>query len=294
MHGPSREGHPPWAAPQCRPPPSAPPCGEGLCARAPSPRGNLKHGAPNRGSAQTAREGTRARAPLGQGSEGGPQAEGRGSAPRAGPDDAAARRAKRPRPPLPAPRAGRSAPARPGGDPGAGQRAAGLGGGDLGCAGLWTFWRPRRSGATRQSQAAPRASPRASSSAPRKPETSPHVPQCWRQKSYLRSAGRPGAPRRGDEAGARVLLGGAQRLGAGRKPQPRAATAAPPAPLCRRHRGSAELRRGPTPRHRAEKANLVPTPLPRAGEGTTAALRTVTLEQPPPSWRRVRLWGQRL
>lgn len=47
------------------------------------------------------------------------------------------------------------------------------------------------------------------------------------QKSYLGAAGRPGAPRRGDQAGAGVLLGGAQETPRGRKPQLRA----PPPPF---------------------------------------------------------------
>lgn len=47
------------------------------------------------------------------------------------------------------------------------------------------------------------------------------------QKSYLGAAGRPGAPRRGDPAGAGVLLGGAQETPRGRKPQLRA----PPPPF---------------------------------------------------------------
>ncbi|KAL0613724.1 LOW QUALITY PROTEIN: hypothetical protein AAY473_017196, partial [Plecturocebus cupreus] len=181
-----------------------------------------------------------------------PRPEAGAQAPLAGPAAAAARRTGSAR--LGSRRAGRrvGTPAKPG---------AGLG--------ILETAR-RRSPATAAQPRAPRSRPRALPPHLVKPRP-PRSPPLWETEKLPEIAGEP---LRADQARARVLGGGAQETRAwGGSRSPGLLAAAPPAPCCRRHRGSAELRRGPTPRDRARKANLVLPALPAAGEGGTAVLQ---------------------
>lgn len=118
----------------------------------------------------------------------------------------------------------------------------------------------------RVSGAAPRASPPASGlfSAPRKRETpwDPRVPA----DRKVTSAGQGARARHGVWMGsARVFPAVRKRRGRGEEAADAGCLPRLPAPLCRGFGGSAELRRGRTPRDHAEKANLVLTPLPGCG-----------------------------
>lgn len=255
---PAWAGHPPRAAPQCRPP-----CAARRALTPALPRGNLKHGAPNRGFRQIDRE--KARGPSRPFRRGlrrrpphtSPQADVQ--APGACPTDAAAgRRAEGT-----SRGTGFGARARPSRDPS--RRAGGvpswawpnLGSGDSG---------RRAAREPRVSGAAPRASSPASGlfSAPRKRETpwDPRVPA----DRKVTSAGQGARARGGVWMGSvRVFPAVRKRRGRGEEAADAGCLPRLPAPLCRGFGGSAELRRGHTPRDRAEKANLVLTPLPGCG-----------------------------
>lgn len=186
-----------------------------------------------------------------------PRPEAGSQAPRAGPADAAARW----RPERAGPRVRGSAhrlvpagvPAR-GRGPDRARRE--LGSGDLGGA-----------GATRQRRSPARLAPGLwvvlRTSQKEDPLRVPPLPQAEKLPPLGREPGRAGACGRARRASSALCAGGA---GVGRKLQTRAACCGSPPP-CRRLGGSAELRRGHTPRDRAENANLVLTPLPGCGGG---------------------------
>lgn len=199
----------------------------------------------------------------GEGSQGEPPGPEAGAqAPSAGPADAAARRRAERR--VPGRGAGRTGWARRGSRGRAGEipgRAPwDLGSGDPAARG------PRVRGA------AARASPPApgSPSAPRPRET-PRRPRL-RRAEKLPWLGRSRA--RGGVGTARRTSSGrcAGGAGVGRKPQTRAARAAPRPPLqgTRRLGGAA---RGHTPSERAPRTGLLPTRIPAAGEGAAAVLQ---------------------
>lgn len=245
---PARAGHPPRAAPQCRPP-----CAARRALTPALPRGNLKHGAPNRGFRQIDRE--KARGPSRPFRRGlrrrpphtSPQADVQ--APGACPTDAAAgRRAEGT-----SRGTGFGARARPSRDPS--RRAGGvpswawpnLGSGDSG---------RRAAREPRVSGAAPRASSPASGlfSAPRKRET-PGIP-AFQQTEKL--------PRLGKEPGRAAACGWARcassRLcargaGVGRKPQTRAVCRGSPPPFA----GDSEAQRSCGGGTRPETAQRKPT-----------------------------------
>lgn len=221
------------------PPVPAPP-------RSPTPMGNLKHGAPSRrgwgkvfSKLMEKRRGDLV-APPGESSDA-PQARGRcsGSARRPA---AAARREESGSP-------GADAAYRPGSGGRGSQRA------DWGRArpgsGLPRIGRPCGPGATRL-QAARRASPPASGSSPHLAIGDPPGDPA-RAGRKVTWAGR-GPARRGVGTRPGLAAGrGAQEARAWGGNRRRGLLAALPAPLCRSHRGPAELRRGHTPRAGAEK-----------------------------------------
>lgn len=104
------------------------------------------------------------------------------------------------------------------------------------------------------------------SSAPRKRETPSDPPSLAGRK--VTSAG-PGARARGcvGTGSAHVLQAVRRRRGRGEGAADAGCSPRLPAPLCRIVGGSAELRRGHTPRDGAEKASLVLTPIPECGGG---------------------------
>ncbi|MEJ1281658.1 hypothetical protein NN561_012608 [Cricetulus griseus] len=117
--------------------------------------------------------------------------------------------------------------------------------------------------------------------APRASETSPPRSPSATKGRKVTCGRRGGRARRG--VGTRLALASCsavrRRLRAGGSRSSGALGS--PAPLCRRHGGSAELRRGPRPdTERATRANLVPTSLPSAGEGAPQFCRTPRLSSP--------------
>lgn len=201
-------------------------------------------------------------APPGQGSGEGPQAGGRCSGSARLPSlccSAAGGRSGH------VPGWGRSAPARPGpaGVPAGGRAGSGAEPG----AGLPRFGRPCGAGA-RVSRAPRAPRPRPHASPPRlenrRPPSDPPAPAARKVTSAGQAAR---APRRGDEARACVLPAVRRRLGRGEEAADAGCSPPLPAPLCRRLGGSAELRRGHTPRAGAEKANPVLLSPPSCGGG---------------------------
>lgn len=229
-------------------------------------------------------------APFGQGSEGGPQAGGRAQATRAGLGDASERPVERASPP---PRSGAQCtdgPARRGSRGGRqwGTRAALR-------AGLPQFRRSRGSEATRQPHSPARLAPNLGfvlrTSETRDPLGILPLREAEKLPGVGREAGQAAAwgPGSGSRPSRRCAGDGVVR-----KPQPRAARRGSPRPPCKRHRGSAELRRGPRPDRVQRKPTSSPLPSQARGRGPPQYFRTVILEQPSPSWRSIRLRGQRL
>lgn len=266
---PARAGHPPRAAPQCRPPCAASP------ALAPAlPRGNLKHGAPNRGFRQIERE--KARGP---------------SRP--------FRRGLRRRPPTPPhrPMFRLRAPAQPMLQRGGGRRArpgargaahrlgpAGIpageqAGSELGLAesGLGRFRPPCSAGATRQRRSPARLAPGLRLILRTSQKGDPlGSPRSSRQKSYLGWARSPGAPRRVDGLGAR-LPGCAQEArawGGSRRRGLFAAAPRPPLQGIRRLGGAAAGAHAQRPRRESQPRPDSASRL--RGNGPPQYLRTVT------------------
>lgn len=255
------------------PPPCPPPSLRSPLALVPTPRGNLKHGDPNGGFRLIDREKTRRPSrPFRRGLRErpltpSPRPEAGSQAPRAGPADAAARR----RPERAGPWARGSAhrlvpagaPARPGWRPRArpGSRSGPAG------SGFWRFGQPCGAEATHQRRSPARLAPGLRvvlrTSQKEDPLRVPRLPQAEKLPPLGREPGRAGACGRARRASSALCAGGA---GVGRKLQTRAACRGSPPP-CRRLGGSAELRRGHTPRDDAENANLVLTPLPGCGGG---------------------------
>lgn len=111
---------------------------------------------------------------------------------------------------------------------------------------------------------APRPRPQACSPhlAKERPPWDPRVPA----DRKVTSAGQGARARGGVWMGSvRVFPAVRKRRGRGEEAADAGCLPRLPAPLCRGFGGSAELRRGHTPRDRAEKANLVLTPLPGCG-----------------------------
>lgn len=279
----ARQPPPARAAPQCRPLSLAPPRGRGRPALAPSPRGNLKHGAPGGGFAKIGGEGTRGPScPIGQGSQGGPQAGGRysGSARRPSHCCSAAGGAG----------GGRGAQARPAEGPG--EREGGWGPQARGSG----FGRPRGAGATRQPHS-PCASPQASgsSSAPRKAETPSQSPTLgggkvtWDQR--IAQARRGVGTRLGRASSAAVR----RRLGRGEEAAAQGCSPRlPPPPVAGDTEAPRSCGGGPRPETVQGKPTSSCLPSQPRGRRPPQYFRTVTWAQPPPSWRRVRLRGRRL
>lgn len=267
---PARAGHPPRAAPQCRPPCAA------RRALAPAlPRGNLKHGAPNRVFRQIDRE--KARGP---------------SRP--------FRRGLRRRPPphLPTGRcsgSGRvpnrccSGEAGGGHVPGHGVRRTGSAqqgsqqasrrGPELGLAesGLWRFRPPCSAGATRQRRSPARLVPGLRLVLRTSQKGDPlGSPRSSRQKSYLGWARSPGARRRVDGLGAR-LPGCAQEArawGGSRRRGLFAAAPRPPLQGIRRLSGAAAGAHAQRPRRESQPRPDSASRL--RGNGPPQYFRTVT------------------
>lgn len=121
---------------------------------------------------------------------------------------------------------------------------------------------PRVSRAPRAPRPRPPARPPRLSN--RRPPSDPPAPAARKVTSAGQGAR---APRRGDEARARVLPAVRKRLGRGEEAADAGCSPPLPAPLCRRLGGSAELRRGHTPRAGAEQASgVLPSP-PSCGGG---------------------------
>lgn len=248
------------------PPPCPPPSLRSPLALVPTPRGNLKHGDPNGGFRLIDREKTRRPSrPFRRGLRGRPphpvpKARGRFSGSARWPSRCCG---------AAAPGEGRSlgeglgAPARPGWRPRArlGSRSGPAG------SRFWRFGRPCGAEATHQRRSPARLAPGLRvvlrTSQKEDPLRVPRLPQAEKLPPLGREPGRAGACGRARRASSALCAGGA---GVGRKLQTRAACRGSPPP-CRRLGGSAELRRGHTPRDDAENANLVLTPLPGCGGG---------------------------
>lgn len=145
-------------------------------------------------------------------------------------------------------------------------RAAGvpIGPGGIWVLAIWAAVRRRSHASAAQPRApCPRPPGRLPHLAKGRPPSGPPAPAGRKVTSAGQRAGRAGACGRARRACSALCAGGA---GVGRKLQTRAACRGSPPP-CRRLGGSAELRRGHTPRDDAENANLVLTPLPGCGGG---------------------------
>lgn len=256
------------------------PCAARL-ALAPTPRGNLKHGAPNGGFRQMDRETTREPSrPFRGGFPGGaPRAGGGRSSSERRPGrccSAAAGGAARPR------ARGRAHRLGPAGVPGAGGRDPGAGSVGSG------LRRPGGAGATRQGRSRARFAPGPRLTLRTSPAGDPAETPAPAGRKVTLAGQEPGARRRGDGS-AHVLRAVRRRRGRGEEAADAGCSRGSPPPFA----GDSEARRSCAGAH-AQRARTAHRPPPHPDSGCGGGGRRSTSGQLLASHLLVLAWGQRL